>query len=60
MKMLLVVVPILLFFCGCTVTQDRGVQAYNACLLRHPNETPLCEAPRDAYQPDVPTVAARP
>jgi hypothetical protein len=59
MKMLFVVVAPLLLFCGCTVTQDRDVRVYNACLLRHPNETALCEAPRQAYQPDVPTVAAR-
>jgi hypothetical protein len=60
MKMFLVVLPILLLFCGCAVTQDRDVRAYDACLARHPNETPLCEAPREAYQPDVPSVAERP
>jgi hypothetical protein len=58
MKTLPVVLPLLLLFCGCAVTQDRDVRAYNACLLRHPNETALCEAPRQAYQPDVPNFAA--
>src|SRR5215813_7445538 len=52
MKMLFVVVPSLLLFCGCAVTQDRDVRAYNACLLRNPNETALCDAPREAYRPD--------
>ena len=50
--------PFLLLVSGCGVTSDRSLQAVNACLIRHPQDAPLCEAPRQAYQVDVPIVAA--
>jgi hypothetical protein len=51
--------PLLLMVSGCGVAPDRSLQVVNACLIRHPHDAPLCEAPRQAYQVDVPTVAAR-
>jgi hypothetical protein len=49
----------LLLVSGCGIAPDRSVQAANACLTRHPQDAPLCEAPRQAYQIDLPIVAAR-
>jgi hypothetical protein len=50
--------PLLLLFSACGFTLDRNVRAFNACLTRHPEDAPLCEAPRQAYEIDFPTVAA--
>ena len=50
---------LLLLLGGCGVAPDRNVQAFNACLIRHPQDAPLCEAPRRAYEVDLPVVAAR-
>jgi len=52
--------PFLLLVSGCGVAPDRSVQLVNACLIRHPQDAPLCEAPRQAYQVDLAIVAARP
>jgi len=49
--------PFLLLVSGCGVAPDRSLQAANACLIRHPQDAPLCEAPRQAYQVDLPIVA---
>jgi hypothetical protein len=54
------VLPLLLLFSGCGLAPDRDVWAFNTCRTRHPQDAPLCEAPRQAYQVDLPTVAARP
>ena len=51
--------PFLLLVSGCGVAPDRSLQVVNACLTRHPQDAPLCEAPRQAYQVDLPIVAAR-
>jgi hypothetical protein len=59
LKALLILSPVLLLFTGCGVTAERNVQAFNACLTRHPQDAPLCEAPRQAYDLDLVTVAAR-
>jgi hypothetical protein len=58
-KALLILSPLLLLFCGCALSPDRDVRALNACLSRHPQDAPVCEAPRQAYEVDLPTVAAR-
>ena len=52
-------VPFLLLVSGCGVAPDRSLQVVNACLMRHPQDAPLCEAPWQAYQVDLPIVAAR-
>ena len=59
LKALLILSPLLLLFCGCAPTPNRDVRAFNACLTRHPQDAPLCEAPRQAYELDLPAVAAR-
>lgn len=58
-KALLILSPLLLLFTGCGVTQDRNVRAFNACLTRHAQDAVVCEAPLQAYEVDVPTLAAR-
>jgi len=37
---------------GCGSPASRDVLAYDACITRHPQETALCEGPRQAYQLD--------
>jgi hypothetical protein len=51
--------PFLLLVSGCGVAPDRSLQVFNACLIRHPQDAPLCEAPRQAYRVDLPIVAAK-
>jgi hypothetical protein len=51
--------PFLLLVSGCGVVPDRSLQVFNACLIRHPQDASLCEAPRQAYQVDLPIVAAK-
>ena len=58
-KALLILSPLLPLFCGCAPSPDREVRSFNACLARHPQDAPLCEAPRQAYELDLPAVAAR-
>jgi hypothetical protein len=52
------VLSILVLFGGCGVAPDRNLRAFNICLTRHPQDAPLCEGPRQAYEVDLPTVAA--
>jgi len=42
--------PVLLS--GCGLAADRDVRAYNTCLARHPQDTVVCEGPRQAYEVD--------
>jgi hypothetical protein len=44
---------------GCGVTVGQDVRAYNTCLTRHPDDTMLCEGPREAYQLDPSVVQPR-
>jgi hypothetical protein len=48
---------VLLGGCGLAVGQD--VRAYNTCLSRHPDDTMVCEGPRQAYQLDPSVVQPR-
>ena len=48
---------VLLGGCGLTVGQD--VRAYNTCLTRHPDDTMVCEGPREAYELDPSIVQPR-
>jgi hypothetical protein len=43
---------------GCSLPAGRDVRAYNACVVRHPDETALCEGPRQAYEVDAVTLQA--
>ena len=35
---------------GCSFPVSRDVRAYDACIARHPQETAVCEGPRQAYE----------
>jgi hypothetical protein len=48
---------VLLGGCGLAVGQDT--RAYNTCLSRHPDDTVVCEGPRQAYELDPSVVQAR-
>jgi hypothetical protein len=48
---------VLLSGCGLAVGQD--VRAYNTCLSRHPEDTVVCEGPRQAYELDPSVVQLR-
>lgn len=48
---------VLLGGCGLAVGQD--VRAYNTCLSRHPDDTVVCEGPRQAYELDPSVVQPR-
>jgi hypothetical protein len=37
---------------GCGFATSRDVRAYNACITRHPQQVPVCEGPRQAYELD--------
>ena len=52
------VLPCLLLFSACGLAPDREAQAFDNCLTRHPQDAPLCEAPRQAYELALPNVAA--
>ena len=59
MRVLLILSPLLLLFAGCSVSPDRYVRAFNACVARHAQDAVVCEAPLQAYDVDIPTLAAR-
>jgi hypothetical protein len=44
---------------GCGFATSRDVRAYNACITRHPQEVPVCEGPRQAYELDPTGFQAR-
>jgi hypothetical protein len=58
LRALLIPLPVLLLFGGCSVTPDRDVRAFNTCLMRHAQDAAVCDAPLQAYELDVPTLAA--
>jgi hypothetical protein len=56
---LFVVLALSVLLGGCGVTVGQDVRAYNTCLTRHPEDTMLCEGPREAYQLDPSVVQPR-
>jgi hypothetical protein len=56
---LLIVSAFLVILSGCGLVVDRDVRAYNTCLARHPQDTVVCEGPRQAYEVDPYIVQAR-
>jgi len=52
------VFPCLLLVSACGLAPARDAQAFNNCLTRNPQDAPLCEAPRQAYDLALPNVAA--
>jgi hypothetical protein len=59
MKALLILSLLLLVFTSCGLTPDRDVRAFNACLMRHAQDSVVCDAPLQAYEVDMPTLAAK-
>jgi hypothetical protein len=43
----------LFLVCGCAPRLEGDVRAYDACLTCHPQDAPLCEAPRWVYEVDL-------
>jgi hypothetical protein len=44
---------------GCSFPASRDVIAFDACVARHPQETAVCEGPRQAYEIDPTVFQAR-
>jgi hypothetical protein len=58
-KRLLIVSAFLVILSGCSLAVDRDDLAYNTCVARHPQDTVICEGPRQAYEVDPYIVQAR-
>ena len=58
-KHLLVASAVAIVLTGCSLPAERNVRAYDACISRHPQDAPLCEGPRQAYEVDTATFQAR-
>jgi hypothetical protein len=56
---LLIASAVAILLAGCGLPAERNVQAYEACMSRHPQEAALCEGPRDAYEVDTSIYQAR-
>jgi hypothetical protein len=56
---LFVVLALSVLLGGCGLTMRQDVRAYNTCLTRHPDDTMLCEGPRQAYELDPSVVQPR-
>ena len=59
LKPLLLVWVLSIAVTGCGFATSRDVRAYNACITRHPQEVPVCEGPRQAYELDPTGFQAR-
>jgi hypothetical protein len=52
-QQLLIASGLSLIVSACSLPADRETRAYNVCLSRHPQETAVCEGPRQAYEVDA-------
>ena len=50
LKQLLILSLLAIALAGCGLPTSRDVLAYNSCTGRHPQELPVCEGPRQAYE----------
>ena len=50
LKQLLGVSLLTIGVAGCSAPASLDVLAYDACIVRHPQEAALCEGPRHAYE----------
>jgi hypothetical protein len=50
LKQSLMLSGLLIALTSCGFATSRDVRAYDACIARHPHETPVCEGPRQAYE----------
>jgi hypothetical protein len=48
----LIVLALLVIIGGCSFAADRDIRAYNTCVRRHPQDTAVCDGPRQAYEFD--------
>ena len=58
-KHLLMASAVAMLMTGCGLPAERNVRAYDACISRHPQDEPLCEGPREAYEVNTSTYQAR-
>jgi hypothetical protein len=58
-KHLLIASAVAIVPTGCSLPTERNVRAYDACISRHPQDAPLCEGPRQAYEVDTSIYQAR-
>jgi hypothetical protein len=56
---LLVASAVAILLTSCGLPAERNVQAYEACMSRHPQEAALCEGPREAFEVDTSIHQAR-
>ena len=59
LQQLLRVTVLSIALAGCGFATSRDVRAYNVCISRHPQEVPVCEGPRQAYELDPAAFQAR-
>jgi hypothetical protein len=59
LKQLLILSLLAIALAGCGLPTSRDVRAYNSCAGRHPQELPVCEGPRQAYELDPTAFQAR-
>ena len=59
MRRLLIISALALIVGACGTVPDRDVRAYNACLVRHPQDPLVCEGPRQAYRVDASDLPAK-
>ena len=58
-KHLLMASMVAMLLTGCGLPAERNVRPYDACISRHPQDEPLCEGPREAYEVDMSIYQAR-
>lgn len=58
-KHVLIASTVAILLTGCGLPAERNVRAYDACMSRHPQDAPLCEGPREAYEVDTSIYQAR-
>ena len=58
-KHLMMASAVAIVLTGCSLPAERNVRVYDACISRHPQDEPLCEGPREAYEVDTSTYQAR-
>ena len=59
LKHLFIASALAIVLSACGLPAERDVRAYDACMSRHPQEAPLCEGPRQAYEVDASDIPAR-
>jgi hypothetical protein len=58
-KHLLIISALTIVLAGCGLPAGRDVRAYDTCMSRHPQDSALCDGPRQAYDVDTSTYQAK-